>query len=139
MGSQQILLIILATVIVGIAVIVGISLFSDNAVSANRDAVASDLSGLAGRAQQYYRRPTTMNGGGSSFMGLTADAAGLQKLTSLPGGKNENGTFSITAAGTASEVVIEGIGRESAADGNPVTVDIHVRDANRPDSLVWVH
>ena len=62
MGQQQLLLIILGVIVVGIAVAVGITMFQDNAISANRDAVTNDLVNLAARAQQYYRRPTALGG-----------------------------------------------------------------------------
>jgi Tfp pilus assembly protein PilE len=110
MGQQQLLLIILGVIVVGIAVAVGITMFSDNAVSANKDAVVNDLVNLASRAQQYYRRPQALGGGGGTFVGLSADAAGLAKLTSKD--KNSNGTYSITAAGTAASVTIHGVGTE---------------------------
>ena len=42
MGSQQLLLIVLGVIIVGIAVIVGISIFGSNADQANKDAVTHD-------------------------------------------------------------------------------------------------
>ena len=51
MGQQQLLLIILGVVVVGIAVVVGITMFQDNAISANRDAVTNDLVSLGARAQ----------------------------------------------------------------------------------------
>ncbi len=57
MGQQQLLLIILGVIVVGIAVAVGITMFQDNAVSANRDAVVERMVNLSARAQQYYRRP----------------------------------------------------------------------------------
>ncbi len=138
MGQQQLLLIILGVIVVGIAVAVGITMFSDNAISANRDAVSNDLVNLAARAQQYYRRPTALGGGGNSFVGLTADAAGLAKLTNLPAGGNSNGTYSITAAGTANQVTIQGIGKEMV-NSNYVTMQIIARDAGRTDSLVQVY
>jgi Tfp pilus assembly protein PilE len=139
MGQQQLLLIILGVIVVGIAVAVGISMFSDNAVSANRDAVSNDLVNLAARAQQFYRRPTALGGGGNSFVGLTADVAGLAKLTNMSGGKNANGTYSVKTAGSANQVVVEAVGTETAPDGNKVTMDIMVRDAGRSDSLVAIH
>ncbi len=43
MGQQQLLLIILGVIIVGIAVAVGITMFKTNAVSANRDALIGDM------------------------------------------------------------------------------------------------
>ena len=63
MGQQQLLLIILGVIVVGIAVAVGITMFSDSSINANRDALASDLVNMASRAQQYYRRPTALGGG----------------------------------------------------------------------------
>jgi len=46
MGQQQLLLIVLGVIVVGIAVIVGINLFTVNAVSSNRDGVTADLTNL---------------------------------------------------------------------------------------------
>jgi len=73
MGQQQLLLIILGVIVVGIAVAVGITMFQDNAVSANRDAVTNDLVNLAARAQQFYRRPTALGGGQGSFALCTTE------------------------------------------------------------------
>ncbi|MEK7671229.1 MAG: hypothetical protein AAB344_03305, partial [Bacteroidota bacterium] len=97
MGQQQLLLIILGVIVVGIAVAVGITMFTDSAISANRDAVTNDLVNLASRAQQFYRRPSALAGGGNSFVGLTADGPGLAKLTSKS--TNANGTYSVITAG----------------------------------------
>ena len=59
MGQQQLLLIILGVIIVGIAVAVGITMFQDNAVDQNRSAVIADLTTLAAKAQQYYEADHT--------------------------------------------------------------------------------
>src|SRR5512137_86189 len=124
MGQQQLLLIILGVIVVGIAVAVGITMFTDNAVSANKDAVTNDLVNLASRAQQFYRRPTALGGGQGSFVGLTNDATGLAKLTSKA--KNSNGTYSILTAGTAASVELQGIGTEKGMDTNPIKVTMLV-------------
>jgi Tfp pilus assembly protein PilE len=137
MGQQQLLLIILGVIVVGIAVAVGITMFSDNAINANRDAVSNDLVNLAARAQQYYRRPTALGGGGQSFVGLSADVVGMAKLTNRAG--NANGDYTITTAGTANEVIVQGVGKEVANGTNKVTMQIHIRDAGRSDSLVLVY
>ena len=47
MGQQQLLLIILGVIIVGIAIAVGISMFSSGSVQANRDGIVNDLNNLA--------------------------------------------------------------------------------------------
>jgi len=136
MGQQQLLLIILGVIVVGIAVAVGITMFTDNAVNANRDAVTNDLVNLAARAQQFYRRPTALGGGGNSFVGLTADVAGLTKLTNRA--SNANGTYSITTAGTATGMVIQGVGTENADGTNKVTMQIFVF-SDKSDSVVIIH
>jgi Tfp pilus assembly protein PilE len=130
MGQQQLLLIILGVIVVGIAVAVGITMFQDNAVSANRDAVVNDLVNLAARAQQYFRRPTSLGGGQNSFNGLSADATGLKKLVNTNASPwiNANGSYAIITAGTDSMVVVEGTGTEIGNDGSgKVKVTMEVR------------
>jgi hypothetical protein len=122
MGQQQLLLIILGTIVVGIAVVVGITIFQDNAISANRDAVTNDLVALGARAQQYYRRPIAVGGGGTSFEGLT-----MGKLVGPATGDqwvNPNGTYSIDGTPTKLEVDMKGIGFEKT-DGK--FVEVHCR------------
>lgn len=127
MGQQQLMLIILSVIVVGIAVALGITMFSDSSIDANRDALTNDLANLASRAEQYYRRPSYLGGGGNSFAGLTADAAGIGKLTNNP--KNDNGIYSIASAGTGvglnANVEILGVGNE-LFEGSPVSVRIRV-------------
>ncbi len=136
MGQQQLLLIILGVIVVGIAVAVGITMFTDNAVNANREAVTNDLVNLAARAQQFYRRPTALGGGGNQFVGLTADAAGLTKLTNRA--TNANGTNSIQSVGTSTGVIIPGVGTEHSDATNFVTMEICVFH-DKADSVVIIH
>ena len=138
MAQQQLFLIVLVLIILGLAVTIGVAMFQDNSASANRDSVANDLLNFAARAHEYYRRPALHNGGGNSYVGLTADAAGLARVTNLPGGKNGNGIYTIQAAGTAAQVVLEGTGTEVLPDGHPVTMRIVVRET-LADSLFTVY
>ncbi|MBU1131117.1 hypothetical protein KJ840_03225 [Patescibacteria group bacterium] len=125
MGQQQLLLIVLSVIIVGLAVVVGLNMHNDRMAADNLDAITSDLINLASRAQQHYRRPTSMGGGGSSFALLTADEAGIAYLTTRP--DNENGTFSISVAGTDSTVSIQAVGTEDGdGDGVNCTVTAQV-------------
>jgi len=135
-GQQQLLIILLGFIVVGIAVAVAITIFTDSALDSNREAVANDLVNLAARAQQYYRRPTSLDGGGNSFEGLTADAEGLAKLTEKP--SNANGVYSIKTAGTATGLVLEGVGTETVDGTTKVTVEIHVSNT-KADSVVIIH
>jgi Tfp pilus assembly protein PilE len=118
MGQQQLLLIILGVIVVGIAVAVGITMFNDSAVSANRDAVTNDLVNLASRAQQYYRRPTALGGGGGSFVNLTS-GSGMKLITKTSGSSmaNGNGTYTIVSS-SASTIQFQGLGSETGNDGS---------------------
>lgn len=129
MGQQQLLLIILGVIIVGIAVAVGITMFQDNAVSANRDAVTNDLVQLAAKSQQFFRKPAALGGGGNSFASLTADAAGMALLVSTAFSNNDNGTYTISTAGTATAVVFQGVGKTALSDGSYPTYTCTVNAA----------
>lgn len=117
MGQQQLLLIILGVVIVGIAVIVGVGMFQDNAVDHDRALMIADLKSLSTKAVHYYSRPTTLGGGSRSFVGLTADSRGIGLLAGTKYTDNANGTYTIKTAGTATEVVLHGVGKVMMSDG----------------------
>ena len=134
MGQQQLLLIILGVIIVGIAVAVGITMFQDNAVDQNRSAVIADLTTLAAKAQQYYAKPVTLGGGGNSFVGLTADATGLGILASTAFTNNANGTYTVKTAGTATTVVLHGVGKTALSDGTFPSYDMTVTQQTQTPS-----
>lgn len=67
MGQQQLLLIVLGVIVVGIAVVVGINLFNANAETSTQDSIVSQGTNLGAMAQQYYKKPISMGGGGNSF------------------------------------------------------------------------
>lgn len=106
MGQQQLLLIVLGVIVVGIAIVVGINLFNANAVSANRDGVISDLNNLGAMAQQFYKKPASMGGGANTFTGWTIPT-GLDSTA--------NGTYSATVA--AQSISIVGTGTETGDNG----------------------
>jgi hypothetical protein len=114
MGQQQLLLVLLGVIIVGAAIVIGVFMFSDSAASANRDAISTDLTALAVRAQSYYRRPKIVGGGGSDFTGLT-----MPKMTSRS--SNANGSYVLTSVST-DHIVLTGIGKEIGNDGNIITI-----------------
>ncbi len=69
MGQQQLLLIVLTVIIVGIAIIVGINLFITNSVESKRNNIIDECVNLASMAQQFYLKPTALGGGGKKFTG----------------------------------------------------------------------
>lgn len=71
MGQQQLLLIVLGVIIVGIAVVVGINLFNANAETSTQDSIVSQGTNLGAMAQQYFKKPIAMGGGGNDFTDFT--------------------------------------------------------------------
>lgn len=119
MGQQQLLLIVLGVIIVGIAVVVGINVFTASSSQANNDAVIADLTNLASLAQQYYRKPTALGGGGNSFANFAIPSA-----LDTTG----NGVYTISTAGSATGISFQGVGNENgtknASNKVKVTMDV---------------
>ncbi|MGD8428492.1 MAG: hypothetical protein PVH63_12745 [Balneolaceae bacterium] len=108
MGQQQLLLVILVTIIVGIATVVAINTFSSAADSANMDAVRQDLASIAASAQGYYMKPTMLGGGGKDFTGMTFDDlafGGTIDASDNTIAYNENGTYKLGSGSTGSIVI----------------------------------
>jgi hypothetical protein len=104
MGQQQLLLIVLGVIIVGIAIVVGINLFNANAESSAKDGVVSDCTNLAAMAQQFYKKPVAMGGGGNSF----TKAHGATAVWSIPALLDTTGNGTYTAVPSDQSVVITG-------------------------------
>jgi Tfp pilus assembly protein PilE len=111
MGQQQLLFIILGTIIIGIAVVVGINYFTSSSAKANREAVIADLTDIASMAQRYYRKSITLKGGGHTFTGWTVPAN--LSLTA-------NMSAAVTATVAAQSVILAGVGTEKGNDGTTV-------------------
>ncbi|MCB0720216.1 MAG: hypothetical protein KDD65_17340 [Bacteroidetes bacterium] len=125
MGQQQLLLLVLGIVIVGLAVVVGIQAFSENQKKANADALVNDAIRIASDAQAWMLKPTAF-GGGSNSCAATCDWTNatfpqLGYPVNGTGYTNLNGDFTIDGASTPTELVIVGT---SAANGNQVTVTV---------------
>jgi hypothetical protein len=125
MGSQQLLLIVLGVIIVGIAVVVGISIFGSNADQANKDAVTQDLLRMASQAQGYYRKPTMLGGGGNSFSGLSLNDLGFSGTDN----SNANATYAVTSATGASSVLT---GTSATVASATVVITVLPDDVNSP-------
>jgi hypothetical protein len=134
MGTQQLLLIVLGVIIVGIAVVVGINIFGSNAEQANKDALTQDCLRIASAAQGYFRKPTMLGGGNNLFDGIEITDCGMSDNGSGDG-ENVNGVYSITtASGTdfaitgasandPNKTVVVTIDMTGATDEERVTVD----------------
>lgn len=116
MGQQQLLLIVLGVIIVGIAVVAGISMFTSGAAQANLEGVISDMTNFRSNAQGWFRKPVSLGGGGRDFTDVTLAAFGAPSST-------DNGVYSISGTPTATSFVLQGVGTEDGDDdGTNVTV-----------------
>lgn len=116
MGQQQLLLILLGILIVGVAIFVGINLFRANAIESKRANITNELVNLASLAQQYFMKPKALGGGARSFSGWKIPA---ELVTTA------NGHFTIT--GSADDnVVILGIGNEVVTNNDSIKVQLTV-------------
>ncbi|GAA5520575.1 hypothetical protein LQ318_02500 [Aliifodinibius salicampi] len=120
MGQQQLLLVILVTIIVGVATVVAINTFSSAADNANLDAVRNDMATIASSAQGYYMKPDMMGGGGNSFTGMTFDDLAFATDGSESSGATEvtNGNGTYTLSINADNFTITAV--PAQADGNIV-------------------
>lgn len=75
MGSQQILLIALVIIIIGISVVVGIKMFHQQNVSTHRQGIIQRMNILVSQALAYRRMPKNLAGGGGSFIGFRPENA----------------------------------------------------------------
>lgn len=81
MGQQQLLLLVLGIVIVGIAVVAGIQAFSEGKVKAEQDAAVSDAMRIISDIQAWKLKPGAFGGGSdldgaSNFTGVDYRAIG---------------------------------------------------------------
>lgn len=99
MGQQQLLLLILGVIVVGLAIAVGITMFGANSTESNKDGVTSSLVNISADAHQYKLRPKVLGGGRPSYLGYSIPV----KLQS-----DDNGTYSLDGAVTESQLTLRG-------------------------------
>ncbi len=125
MGQQQLLLITVAIIIVGIALLVSFSIYRQNSIDQNRDNVTNQSLNLASMAMSYYKKPKSMGGNDRSFAGWDVPSY----LTTT-----ENGTF--TAIAYSDSVIIIGIGNEIVSGYDHVKVQTTVTKNNFRVSVI---
>ena len=121
MGQQQLLLIVLSIIIVGIAIYAGFFLLASNKADHNRQALIADLLNYANKAQQYYRTPAQMGGGSLNFQGFhisAIDTGNANGSYSVASGTVPSGTNFVTGSvspisGRAATIYIIGCGKEN--------------------------
>jgi hypothetical protein len=115
LGQQQLLLIVLGIIIVGLALFVGITLFRANAIEAKRNNLTNELVNLASLAQQYYLKPVALGGGNQSFTGWK-----IPNELVITG----NGHFTATVSAVSVELI--GTGNEVVTGNDSIKVRLNV-------------
>jgi hypothetical protein len=106
MGQQQLLLLVLGIVIVGLAVVVGIQAFGENQKKSNQDALVNDGVRFASDAQAWALKPAAFGGGSGAFTGLTWQDLGYEISGTTY--DNLNGTWLAPQIISATEVLFAG-------------------------------
>ena len=141
MGQQQLLLLVLGIVIVGLAVVVGIQAFSENQKKANADALVMTAMRIASDAQAWLRKPAQFGGAPldnsvnppqrrADFSGLNVgtdislQGLGYPATGTPPEYRDVNGFYTISVSG--SDLVVEAVSATTsgAGDNNLVCVSV---------------
>ena len=112
MGQQQLLLVVLGVIVVGLAVTIGIFVFRQNAIDQKRDLVMNECNNIAGLALKYYKKPTTYGGGGStSFQGFN-----------VPGDLAVTSSGSYLATAFQDSIIIIGTGNDVVSGTDSIKI-----------------
>jgi len=110
-GQQQLLLVILGIIIVGVAIAMAIQLFRGNAIDRKREILIGESNNIGSIAISYYKKPRMMGGGGRTFTGWQIPA---QLVTTV------NGSY--TAQVSEDNVMIIGTGTEVVTGNDSIKV-----------------
>ena len=128
MGQQQLLLIVLGVIIVGVAIVAGIGLFNAGAEESAKDELVAQSITIGSNAQQFYRRPIAMGGGGNSF-----DEGGIGGVGyTIPPKMNTTANGTYTAVVSPQSVVITG------SPNAPLAYTWEVTTTVEPDTIYTV-
>ena len=123
MGQQQLLLLVLGIVIVGIAVVAGIQAFSEGKAKAEQDAAVSDAMRIISDIQAWKLKPTAFGGGAESegfsevsFKALGYPVANANKYATY------NGCYELVP-GDSAEIKLFREGTTTVTDDNGTPLD----------------
>ncbi len=151
MGQQQLLLLVLSVVLVGLAVVVGIQAFGENQKKTNLDAMTTEAVRFSTAIQTWKRTPAAFGGGeaATDFTDVSFATLGITPTT----GSGRNATYTTLNASyrikpievtgpiallarqqfgvtvTGSAVAVVGINTRT---GNSVLVGLFMQDVQQP-------
>jgi hypothetical protein len=103
MGQQQLLMVVLTMILVGVAIVVGQTMFEANAIQSEQTMLTHDLMHFATKARGYYWRPSYLGGAHKDFRNIVS-------MNMFVWDDNDNGRYYIESA-EKDELVIVGVGR----------------------------
>ena len=124
MGTQQILMIVLSVIIVGIAVSVGIQMFQTQQRSAELQACGADLQNYGAQLLGYFSATESQGGCGRDWGNGVATSAGLWLgWGSSASITNANATYTITINADNAEIKVSAAKGSGDADDSTCTID----------------
>ena len=124
MGQQQLLLIVLVMIAVGVAILVGFQIYDETHREAAIDFMTKDLTNLAGIAMNHYRTPVELGGGGQSFTGGSGNWDVPTPLKELNDRQYEVNTISSNSLTLVGKSMDERTG-EDGSEGVQVYVELN--------------
>ena len=122
MGQQQLLLLVLGIVIVGLAVVAGINAFDENQQKSSEDAQTNEAFRLASDAKAWYNKPEQYDGGGnnsSSLDNITWDDIGVSDANLTDGTSSDaSGNYETPW------------GQVAMTTGNPLTFELQTNQSD---------
>lgn len=119
MGQQQLLMVVLSMVLVGVAIVVGMTMVQVNAMEHTRATLVQDLLHFAAKARGYYWRPSYLGGAHRDFTNLLS-------MNLFVWNTNENGRYYIESA-SQDELVLGGVGN-LVVGGDSVRVRLRINE-----------
>ena len=131
MGQQQLLLLVLSTVIVGLATVTGIQAFDENQAQASQDALIQKATSIATDVKALHSKPTQLGG---ITVDNNADPAKIAKRIGLKSaavnvpGAGDGATLTLTTGSNGLKITSSG---SDAAQPVTVTFDPSANDGSQ--------
>jgi len=143
MGQQQLLLLVLSTVIVGLATVAGIQAFSENQQQATQDALVQRSLTMSSDILAAHQKPSQFGGGDitAGNPGDLADAAGLTggngSGKDIPAeGVGDNAQCDISISNNVATIACSSTSDNSYTSGTNQYVEVDVDPNAAPDSKI---
>jgi hypothetical protein len=123
MGTQEMLMIALGVIIVGVAVAVGITMFINQGYNANKRALASEMTTYPPTLERYWSASKLLGGAGADSAEVTTTSVAGYLGFSGPNNSqsSDNGEFRVISV-NGTVVVIKAVGVGDRGGRHPVVI-----------------